>query len=193
MTWIDIPEVAVVKLKEPSIKDYSFQGQIVMSTGSGVHQGIEHILLDNIPGACVIEKALKADDKAGVDYWAYRKQARPLAIDAKIRSLDPIEEFGKDDLALELWSVIENNVVGWTLDVSKQSDFILWLFEPTARWVLIPFPMLCAVFNQKKALWCSQHKRVVQSSDEGSWHSECVFVPRHEIWAAIYQRYGGGR
>lgn len=193
MTQVGIPEVAISKLKESSIKDYSFQGQIVMSTGSAVHHGVKQILLDNIPGACTIEKALMVDDKSGVDYWVYRELARPLAIDAKIRGLDPIEEYGEDDLALELWSVIETKKIGWTLDTSKQSDYILWLFEPSLRWVLIPFPMLCAVFAEHKDSWALSYKNAVQSSDDGSWHSRCVFVPRREIWAAIYQRYAGNK
>lgn len=172
-----------------SIADYSFQGRLIMSTGSAIHSGVEAILLENIPGAQAVERAQLVDDKAGVDYWVYREKIRPLAIDTKVRDLDPIDNFDSDDLALEIWSVIEANKMGWTLDATRESDYILWLFEPTGRWVLIPFPMLCAVFNENKGPWTAAYKTKTQSSDNGRWHSQCVFVPRIVIWRAIYRRY----
>ena len=173
------------------IRDYNFQEQLIMSTGISVDHNLTELLLNNIPGAIAIEKAQLADDRNGTDYWVYRDKNNPLSIDIKARNIDPISRYKQDDLALELISVVENNKIGWTLDKYKQSDYILWLFKPTGRWVLIPFPMLCSVFIEHKELWTSLYRVERQSSDNGKWHSECVFVPRNVIWQSIYDRYSG--
>lgn len=162
-----------------------------MSSGSASHRDVNRILLDNIPGALKVERAQETDDKAGTDYWVYRDGTAPLSIDVKVRTEDPIETRGKDDLCLELLSVAESNKLGWTLNPNKRSDYILWLFEPTGRWVLIPFPMLCSVFIQHQDSWCASYLTATQSSNGGRWHSKCVFVPRREVWLAIYKRFGG--
>lgn len=174
-------------------RDYGFQERMVMSEGIAVNSNVTTILLSAIPGATLVEKAQNMDDKRGIDYWVFRHDARPLAIDLKARSTDPTVDLPVpcDDLALERWSVIEQQKIGWTLDQSKETDYILWLFETTGRWVLLPFPMLCAVFAQHMIGWGQQYKSATQSSNGGRWHSQCIFVPRLVVWRAMYEMYGG--
>ena len=137
-----------------SVHDYGFTEQYRWSEGTQVYGGIHKILLEHIPGAERIEKAGKEDDKKGTDYWVYRKgTARPLSIDVKSRRDDPIHTFGKDDLALERWSIVEAEKIGWTLDESKETDFILWFFKPTKRFVLLPFLQLLAVTKEHMPAW----------------------------------------
>lgn len=174
-----------------TVRDYAFQDRLVMSTGLAVNGTLESILLANIPGAEKVEKAQLSDDKQGTDAFVYRRDVKPVTVDVKVRERDPILAYGNDDLALEVWSVVEQGKCGWTLDARKQTDFILWVFKDTGRWTLVPFPLLCAVFNEHKEEWVGQYKVATQSSDGGKWHSQCVFVPRREIWAAIYRRFGG--
>lgn len=172
------------------MKDYSFQERLLLSSGVAANTNVRAILMNNIPGALSVEQAQLEDDKTGVDWFVYRQKIHPIRIDAKVRETDPIQEFGKDDLALETWSVIGIKP-GWTRDTQKQSDYILWLFKPTARWVLIPFPMLQQVFTAHMKAWCEHYKVSRQTSEGGRWRSECVFVPRAVIWQSIYNRYGG--
>ena len=38
------------------------------------------------------------------------------------------------DIALETWSVIEKLKIGWTRDLNKRSDYVLWFWLDTKRW-----------------------------------------------------------
>jgi hypothetical protein len=167
----------------------SFKDDRFWSEGFADINEITQVLLENFPNAINVEKARIAADLAGTDYWVHRLNLRPLSVDMKARAFDPIQEYGEDDLALETWSVIEEEKVGWTRDPNKQTDYVLWYFGGSHRWVLVPFPLLCAVFSQKWNEWALRYRTARQCS--GSWHSECVFVPRKEVWDAIYQRFGG--
>ena len=173
------------------IKDYQFQEELRWSFGTAP-AAIESILLENIPGAVSVGKSSGGEDRQGIDYWVYRRYTHPISVDLKQRRDDPLTfATPKDDLALETWSVKERNIGGWTLDEKKRTDYILWHFAPTGRWVLIPFPMLCAVFQQNQAEWAQQYQTATQSTDNGRYHSECIFVPRNTVWRALYERYGG--
>jgi hypothetical protein len=175
-----------------NVRDFGFTEQYRWSEGTQVYGGIHKILLEHIPGAERIEKAGKEDDKRGTDYWVYRKGiARPLSVDVKSRRDDPIHSFGQDDLALEKWSVVELEKVGWTVDDSKETDFILWFFRPTKRFVLLPFLQLLAVTKEHMPTWEKEWKVGRQSSDNQRWHSMCVFVPRKVVLDAITERFYG--
>lgn len=170
---------------------FSFDERLRWSDGYASSSEIGLILREHIPGCVSVERADTTADRNGTDWWCIRTAPlRRLSVDAKVRSLDPIEQFGMDDLALETWSVIDKKV-GWTRDPSKHSDFILWLFTTTNRFVLIPFPMLCHVFSRKWREWSAAYRTEQQNS--GTWQSECVFVPRREMWAELYRVYGGGQ
>lgn len=174
------------------MRDYSFQDMLAFSWGYADSEDIEHILCNNIPAAIIATRAQVQEDKQGIDYWVYRgNNQRPLSVDVKRRQDDPIISFNADDLALEIWNVVETRKIGWTLDKNKKSDYILWFFVPTKRWVLIPFPMLSHVFEKNLEKWQGKYRTATQSSNGGHWHSKCVFVPRLEIWRTIYDTYGG--
>jgi hypothetical protein len=176
-------------------RDYWFAEQYRMSEGVQTIGSIEDILLEHIPGAERVERAKEEDDKKGTDYWVYRKGVKkPVGIDVKIRSIDPIMQYSMDDLALEIWSVIDrndNNKIGWTLDNSKETDFILWFFEPTKRFVLLPFLHLLAVTTEHMPMWEKTYKVSTQGSDDKRWRSMCVFVPRKVVLGAITARFYG--
>jgi len=123
-----------------------------------------------------VTRATTDDDRNGTDYWAHRDAGlRPLSIDLKARAVDPTEAWGEDDLALETWSAIGSHI-GWTRDPSKATDYILWLWTPTRRFFLVPFPPLCEVFRRYGRGWRKAYGP--QRQDSGTWKSECVFVPR---------------
>jgi hypothetical protein len=90
--------------------------------------------------------------------------------------------------------VIERRKIGWTRDPSKRTDFVLWHWQDTGRWCLVPFPMLCKVFGEFCPAWASPgsgYRRARQFTPDGRYHSECVFVPRQVVWDAILERFGG--
>lgn len=170
------------------MKSYDFAERQRFSYGKANRDDVGKILKENVPACIDVMQATETEDRNGTDWWCVRKAPlRNLSVDVKARDLDPVETFGTDDLALETWSVL-NSKPGWTRDANKQTDYVLWMF-PTGRWVLIPFPMLCAVFAEKWQAWREKYKTRVQ--DSGTWQSECVFVPRREVWAELYRRYGG--
>jgi hypothetical protein len=174
--------------------EYDFGEQMAMSEGVAAVADVRSILLDQIPGAVSVQRAATANDKQGIDWWVELNTARHLAVDAKVRKDDwAATHPNEDDLALESWSVVEKQVPGWTRDATKKCDYVLWLWQDTGRFCLVPFPMLCKVFSSRWGLWRTEYKTRQQFTPRsgGGYHSECVFVPRREVWAQIYRQYGG--
>jgi hypothetical protein len=173
----------------PPPREYDFDERMAMSQGHVQHADVRAILLANIPGALNVTVAHTVNDRTGVDYWV-EMPGRHLSVDAKVREMDYALE-GKDDLALETWSVIEKRVIGWTRNPDKRTDYILWLWKPTGRFCLLPFPMLCAVFTRYWQEWDRKYFNRKQKTPERNYHSACVFVPRILVWRSIHDMYGG--
>ena len=171
---------------------YGFHDQIRMSQGVAVNAGVAEILLVQIPGALKAWRAEQQDDRNGTDWWVECESGHVLSIDVKARSTDYLATANKDDLALELFSDIDELKPGWSLRTDKRTDYILWFWEPTGRWCLVPFPMLCHVFRKYRDDWSKVYQHAVQWSIDGArrWRSECLFVDRKEVWRAIYRCYG---
>lgn len=173
------------------IRQFGFQEQLVISTGTAANKTIGMILIDVIPGAQRAIQSLKMDDRTGVDWWVETQASdRRIAVDCKIREDDPLPRFGKDDLALETWSVVEKKVIGWSLDDTKRTDYVFWIFKDTGRWCVVPFALLVRAFSAKKDEWIRMF-RVAKQNTDGRYHSECVFVDRRELWAEIYRQAHG--
>ena len=139
-----------------------------------------------------VTRSTQAQDRNGVDYWVRLYNENKLGVDVKIRRNDWAKR-GHDDLALETFSVREKWIEGWSRNPDKRCDYILWLWQDTGRWCLIPFPMLCAVMRETWLEWLCTFKFARQQTTDRSmpYTSECVFVPRRVVWAAIYRRFGG--
>lgn len=169
---------------------FNFNDQLKMSHGISLSFDFRVVLLNEIPDAIDVRRANDLEDRTGTDWWVDRHNNKPLSIDLKARKIDR-EPQGQDDLALETWSVIEKGVIGWTRNPTKDSDYILWFWEDTRRWCLIPFPMLCRVFILLWQEWSQTYKTVRQKTDLDGYiyHSECIFVPREVIWASIIEHY----
>lgn len=170
--------------------EWSFEERLAMSEGIATTSAIDEILLDAIPGAVAVRAATQAENRAGTDRWVDRVNGDSLSVDTKIREADWAAKYGEDDLALEVWSVVEEAIPGWTRNPEKRHDYILWYWQDTGRWCCVSFPMLCSVFTEHLFAWHLTYKVARQNTD-GRYHSECVFVPRRVVWAAIYERFGG--
>lgn len=170
---------------------YRFDERLAMSHGVDAHLSVETILWREIPGAEAVYPASKDEDHHGTDWWVEINGHR-LSVDCKVREEDWALK-GEDDLAIEIWSVIEQHRVGWSRDPQKRANYILWLWKDTGRWCLVPFLMLCAVTIEHWETWQARYRTAVQytTSERGNWHSQCIFVPRLEVWREIYRRFGG--
>lgn len=172
----------------------TFHDELNMSQGFSVDADVREILLREIPGAVDVEQADYADDFCGVDWWVSMPRGDKLGVDCKVRRQD-FALRGEDDLALELWSVVEGKIPGWSVDKKKRTDYILWLWRETGRWCLVPFRMLLAVSLENREKWASTYKTrrqlTLNHPRHGDYHSECVFVPRREVWGAIYRKFAG--
>jgi hypothetical protein len=175
-------------------REYDFAEQLTVSQGIAVSANIRDVLMEAIPGAVNAYVAASVNDRMGVDWWVEMSNARHLAVDVKVRAQDwAVSHPQEDDLALETWSVIEAGKIGWTRDHHKRCDYVLWLWQDTKRFCLLPFPMLCRVMQRHWQSWTERHKVARQrTSQHGkTYHSECVFVPRTVIWREVYDAYGG--
>lgn len=186
-----------------SLRVCSFNDDMVMSQGCSAATSVESILLELVPGSLSVKKAAKANDRHGTDYWV-EILGRHLSVDAKVRREDwALKDPPQDDLALETWSVkgeivngVRNDskrVVGWSRDSNKQTDYVLWLWKDSGRYCLIPFPFLCRAFDSRWMAWSTNYKCKMQFTERGGgpdgWFSECVFVPRREVWSEIYRHF----
>ena len=180
-----------MELSKPIV--YEFDERLAMSQGASENISIEKILLDQIPGALNVNPSHEKNDRNGVDFWVEHESGKHLGIDCKVREEDWALK-GFDDIALETFSVVEKNIKGWTLNQEKRTDYILWFWKETGRWMLIPFPMLLAAFSKRVTAWSKVYKKAKQKtyrSNGNHYHSECVFVPRRDLWAAIYEDFSG--
>lgn len=174
-------------------REYGFSERLTMSSGRSTSTDVAQILMAEIPGAVNVSRAAEENDRQGIDWWVEMSTAKHLAVDCKVRAEDwAATHPSEDDLALETFSVVERDIPGWTRDASKRCDYVLWLWMDTRRFCLVPFPMLCRVFDLKWQEWREKYKTRRQFTPERSYHSECVFVPRRVLWAEIYRQFGGG-
>ena len=170
--------------------DFDFNAQLRMSSDATASTDVCAVLLAEIPGAIGVERANDLDDRRGIDYWVTLLNGKRVAVDAKVRSKDRMLADGSgDDLALETWSVIEHQVVGWSRDPMKQTDYVLWLWKDTGRWRLVPFLMLCTAFSRRWVTWSKRygaHTQTTARQNGTVYRSECVFVPTRTVWAAMH-------
>ena len=160
-----------------SVKTYDFTERLGWSQFVAENNTcLRAILRSRIPRCIDVVRAGPDEDRCGTDYWAIRDgDLRSLSIDLKARADDPIVSWGQDDVALEVWSDIGRKP-GWTRDTEKATDYILWLWEPTNRFLLVPFHPHCETFRRYWQQWASEYKCSIQTSN--GWQSQCVFVPR---------------
>jgi len=171
-----------------------FDGKRLWSDGvAGSQVDLPRILRARIPHCQDVIRASEQEDRDGVDYWALRPPARRLGIDLKVRNRDYRAD-GKDDLALETWSVWEQGKVGWTRDVTKNTDFICWYFLDSGRFHLTSFPVLCRVFRARYDAWLRDYgpEWTQMSHDKGrSWTSKHIYVPRRVVEEAVVSWMNG--
>lgn len=144
-----------------------------------------------IDGCERVDVASTEHDRRGIDYFARLHGGVQIHIDAKARDrgCSQFWKQGIPELALEDWSVVPVNghsgKIGWTLDVSKETDMVLFTFDPadTDRCYLISFQLLRIAFRRYCSRWLQQYKHAPQQNN--GWKSHCVFVPVRVVFKAI--------
>lgn len=170
-----------------------FRGDLQFSLGEREQFDIQ--LLQKAINKCVkIEKTSAELDRKGIDYIATLSGGAEIYIDAKTRRNVRIQN-GYPDLALELWSVKPQNgirgKIGWTLSTKSNVDMILYTF-PRDKWgcfYLIPFQLLRMAFCENGKRWLEQYQSRIQYN--GSWQSECMFVPANIVLDAVSRQMVG--
>ncbi len=85
--------------------------------------------------------------KQGIDRVVILANGNVMTIDEKVRR----EQW--PDLLVEIWSVYENQVPGWTIDPGKKCSHIAYLFMTTRTCILIPFDELRRATIANRAEW----------------------------------------
>jgi hypothetical protein len=159
-------------------------------------------LLAMIAGATGCRATSVAEDKNGNDYVVTLRHGSEILVDAKTRTAGCSRYWrnGEPELALEIWSVcpggkyeITEGKVGWTRCERKQTDFILFTFDPAdcGDVFLISYQLLRIAFIRRGWGWMKQFKVDVQ--DSGRWQSEAVFVPVGAVQTAVNEAGRGER
>ncbi len=165
----------------------SYDMQERLSFSRGIRERTDIDTIKKMIHGC--ESVIKTDektDRAGVDYIATLRRGAQILIDAKARDKGAARYWKNGpEFALEIWSVIENNKVGWTLNEGKNTDFIFFTFDPieTSACYLISFQLLRMAFASNLMQW--QRKYRCAKQDSGGWTSQCVFVPAVTVEDAI--------
>jgi len=144
-----------------------------------------------IPGCIMVDQSEINDDLSGIDFWATLRGGAKLRIDIKARSGGCSNYWISNipELALEKWSCIPQDgspgKTGWTLDESKLTDYTLHVFDQidTLEVFLLPFQLLRIAFRHNIKSWSNKYRSAKQNN--GSWISECIFVPAPVVIQAI--------
>lgn len=144
------------------------------------------LLKREIPNCIRIIKTNTKIDKTGIDYIAYLEGGAKIYIDAKTR-MPGCSRYWKNgpELALEIWSVKEKKIPGWTLSTKSQVDYILFTFpeKECEFYFLFPYQQLRKAFIINMDSWSEEYCRKEQKNQ--GYHSEAIFVPAKVVMKAV--------
>ena len=178
---------------------YGFEERLKFSKGARCE--CDHKTIFALLHGCihVVDHDCKGDD-GGVDYIALLRRGTSVMIDAKTRTkgCSKYWKYGEPELAIEKWSVMPDDScplgkAGWTLDESKETDMVLYTFDPSDSNVafLFPFQSLRMAAVNMIQKWQSLYKVDTQTSHGfgKKWKSQAVLVPASVVIAAIERTY----
>lgn len=171
---------------------YDFDDRLDMSRDP--KQQIMERLKASIAGATEVRFALNIEQRRGLNYWVTLESGDVIGVDVHVREEDWLETRGYDDLALETWSVIDPPIPGWTRDPKRPADYVFWLWRDSGRWLITSMPLLRTAFIQHWENWRGRYPKYVQKTHMKtgkSYKSECIFVPRPVVFAAMDSIFRG--
>ena len=135
------------------------------------------------PQCVAVEKTDVEIDRQGVDYIATLRGGAKIFIDAKTREKGASRywKHGVPEIALEIYSVVEQKKIGWTLSSSSKAHYILYTFDAadSEEFYMFPFQILRKAFYKNGRRWIDEYGQKTQASDK--WHSSAVFVPANVV------------
>lgn len=148
------------------------------------------------PNTAEVTKTGSDEDKTGIDYKVHLQNGTTINIDVKSRrnvafvGLYP-------ELAIETWSVMPSEQdpnhynkqgrLGWALDPSKLTDYVLYRFDNCTECYLLPFQMLRTATIKNARTWINEKLARYTTQDNGRYTSKCLFVPANIVIQAIKQ------
>jgi len=135
-----------------------------------VVERVREILIRDLD-AVDVTRASEDEDRRGVDYWASRACGRRQGVDLKNRRSD----FG--DVHIETVSRVAEGTPGWTVDTTKITDYVLWLWPK--RYLLLPYPLLQATVRRNLAHYQAEYAsaNARSSSSSSAWRTQGLGVP----------------
>jgi len=182
---------------------YSFDERYEYSNRSSIELGVIDYLLKAIPNCVGIKRAEKDDDRRGIDYWLLRNGAKPIAVDMKHYSFDPIARYGVDSICIETTSVYTGPNAppwldeyrikpGWTVDATKETDLIVYTFpqvDGSRRFWIAYFPALCYVAQRYWRNWAQEYGEY--AAQNVGYATLSVHPPRKVVVSAMEQYWYG--
>lgn len=171
---------------------HNFNNKLQCSKGV-LSESIEDTIKAMLPGCVDVDGASEDEDKNGIDYWAHLESGHSVAIDVKTRErgCKKFWQNGLPELALEVWSNVSRKTIGWTLDVSKKTEYVFYIFDQSDsnECFLIPFQLLRSAFKKNGRDWYNEFGSKIQKSTDANgntWQSEAIFVPAPVVLSAVF-------
>lgn len=170
--------------------DTSFSAR--MRLASDVDEECRRILLIRVPNGQIRQGTL-AEDMTGIDYQITTPSGKTINVDMKIRDHD----FGHD-ICIEYISSIEDFRIGWTVDQSKVTDYVIWYWRDSRRWLAYDFRQLRQVTRSNAFAWLSaknfkQIENHTTLATKPDYHSRAVCVPEAVIDTMLEATFGSVR
>lgn len=131
-------------------------------------------------------------DRKGSDIIVILRGGKRLRVDLKIRSSDPLR-WGNDDLAIEIWSVVEKRIPGY---YAKNTDYIIWIFEDSLRAVAVPYRSFrgrVAAKRQQMIQHLPIRRQATVDRYGNTFHSDHVFAPTWMFDGLIIENHPNAR
>ena len=172
---------------------HDFDAKLAESDNNRVRALVHTALQDRFgSNYLAIHKAALANDRHGADYLAEFRHGQTRLIEAKVRPEDWLPRGQEADLALETWADIDKQVVGWTRDTAKLSDYLVFVWLESGRSLLLDARLLRAWFCEYWETLRTKHGGKIIPSKRGcrEWRSETIYVPHREVVAQLAYRQG---
>ncbi len=165
------------------------------------------LALQRLPGAIGVEIATPTEDRQGTDWWVNMASGDRISIDVKSGRKDHRTDdthlvnglIAFDRLLIEETSQVWPNgdeVIGWTHDLKKRTDYILYFWEDTGRSELLPFHLLCAAAIRNNKIWRSRCYPEIRGwykcdskhneyNGRPTYRTDFILVPRVHVWDAM--------
>ncbi|MDQ8198174.1 hypothetical protein QEH56_08460 [Pelagicoccus enzymogenes] len=152
---------------------------------------LDDCLAQLFPDYLCSRETSEAIDRAGSDLEIFRKSGHDFA-DLKVRDEDP-RIWGADDLAVELYSVFEKRIRGYQ---NRKADYLIWLFKPTGRAVMIEFRSFKKCYDANWDywhFWRAESPQRTRMRDGTTYHSVHCYVPLQLFKAGVTEANVGRR